>query len=328
MSSIIESASAFGSKIIDNAVAPIRGNLPSNAIKVDFTTMGNFLGQQLTSVFQKSTTSLLGGELPQSELRQTLNSINATAQALGIDSPPLRDVLNSISGFTGIKLNAPPKVLTPTVFLTAVVKGATYKFEMFDTDDELDFKESVNWSDVDIVGRPSPVFSYRNSSATEYTLNGFLKVDSKDNIADWNSNMKNLRAMKYPVQFALGVAAPPIWLLEIYAPYSTARVYGPVKVRVNAVSWQYLKPFIVSGAEGAESAVPVITKVSLDIREVEDLLSGSQVSYYDQLFNTKASELQSFNFKAVSNSQRKTTPANSSNAIDTFVDSAFKSVFK
>ena len=282
------------SAVINNALQGVLAPATKSSVaSINLDTFGNFASRQLQSVFQRQTTEALGGPLDQNQIRQAMQSVTSVAQTLGIDSPLVRDVINSISNITGIRLNGIPAEQTPTILMTTRVNGSVYSFKMFDSEDTLEFKDSINWSDTDIIGRSSPIFGYKNSSATEYTLNGTLTIDHPDEIKSWKTNMQNLRAMRFPVQFDLGLGSPPIWNLEILVPYTDKRVYGPVRVRVNSVSWQYLKPYLVDG-------VPAVTRITMDVREVEDPLEGSQVSYTSEILNIKQNQALSFNNKAVS----------------------------
>ena len=233
--------------------------------------------------------------------------------------------MNSISGITGISLPGVPPQLLPTIILATVVDGKGYRFEMYDSEENLEFRDSINWTDTDIVGRSSSIFAYRNSQATEFTINGFLKIDSAADIPSWDNNMKNLRAMRFPVRFDLGLGAPPIWQLEVYAPHSTSRVYGPIAVRINAVSWQFMKPYLASSSDPSNSAgVPAITKISIDLREVEDTIDGSQVTFKNELFNINKNESLSFNGRGAPYDVAGSKGNNSATSIGSMVTTALK----
>lgn len=238
---------------------------------VDTDLFGRFVSNNLLSVFQKSTTGALGGPIADSRTRQTLGQIQSIANRAGFDSPLARGVINTLSKFTGITLNEPVGVDFPNIIMTTTVNGQNYTFSMYESEEDIQFTDTVNWVDTEIMGRSSQVFNYKNSSATEFQLQGFLKVDSKSDVSAWYRNMSNLEAMKYPANSDLGIMAPPLWNLTVLNPYLASAVITKT-VRVNSTNYSFMKPYL-------EDNIPTITKITLNLMAVEDQVQNAQVSY-------------------------------------------------
>lgn len=266
------------------------------------------LKNDILSLYQKSGTSLLGGQQNQNRVRQLIQGLATKAQEYGLDSPVFRDLVNSFSNLTGIYITdgRSPK-LTPNIQFATRINNKDYAFSFYEDEQEKTFVDSINWSEADIVGRSSPIFAYRNSVATSFTLTGFLKVDSPDEVNQYLNIMQTIQSIKYPVNFGLGVGSPPIWDLLIKVPYTNSDVYS-AKVRINSVSWTFVQPYLesVNGGKG----VPTITRLSFDIAVVEESTINAQVSYLNKIQNVTVPE--SFTDKAVSSDGENSSPNNTS----------------
>lgn len=246
-------------------------------LDLDLDRFNRSVRNSVTTVFQRASLDVLGGPAVQASVRQQLQGFTARAAELGIDLPFLRDIINSVSDITGIFIGQQVRPLRPTIFFNTKIEDQDYTLALYDSDEELEFNNSVNWNDVSITGRSSPLFSYVNSNAASFNLTGYLLVNSADDTTEYNNNLSLIKAMKYPVNFGAGVGSPPIWNLTVLTPYFLDSIFfGPERVRVNSVSYTPMKPYLSNG-------LPAVTRVNFDLTIIEEQVRNSQVTYGDAI---------------------------------------------